>query len=576
MSTHVTALTLVLSIANSVITMAADSNGQMAATATALATPAAVPTLWGTAYQQGHQNAGCTSYGHRLVTADCNLDLIADHVTVQTADRSVLAYIKVGTVLGQRAAAGDRLGVQWTLGTKTYEKYLTAQPGDTTTSLAKRLIASMQGGAVAAAVAAAGSGFADGDVVSLALPEGAYCPDLPQFKLAVDRGAVVAAAPLAVGGSKVEGGSCVTDPMPSKPLPVTGGRGSGLTLRVAWGWTDLAAALWAHKDAHGFGQKLTGNYRADYHGVAADWIDFDMPGDTAILVCPGTGIACPTPSRTPLAFQTSSQDIGPYHALVRQPTGRDPHRGDQQGGYRIIGPSTAASLGNVGYAQFQALSGAIASLTATQAAAARPCPCTITVAGWAGHIPHVSPGMLIGDVTLNQAIAAGAKITAITPRGHDTAITFAGKIAAPGVAAGDLIDVIDGSNAVGIAQILAADGGSGNYPPFPQLSCGGVLGGCWTYAARSSGSNAGGDGSVGRGNFNAIAFYANGNLAIDGAGALHPAKTTVAALPTCNGAREGTIYAVTDASAPSWNAPLSGGGGAMVLAMCNGAAWTAH
>lgn len=54
------------------------------------------------------------------------------------------------------------------------------------------------------------------------------------------------------------------------------------------------------------------------------------------------------------------------------------------------------------------------------------------------------------------------------------------------------------------------------------------------------------------------------------------ASSTVAGLPTCNAGAEGSIAYVTDASAPSYNATLSGGGAVKTLAMCNGANWTAH
>jgi hypothetical protein len=51
---------------------------------------------------------------------------------------------------------------------------------------------------------------------------------------------------------------------------------------------------------------------------------------------------------------------------------------------------------------------------------------------------------------------------------------------------------------------------------------------------------------------------------------------TVSTLPTCNAHAEGTIAYVTDASSPSYNAPLTGGSSNRTLALCNGSAWTAH
>jgi len=49
---------------------------------------------------------------------------------------------------------------------------------------------------------------------------------------------------------------------------------------------------------------------------------------------------------------------------------------------------------------------------------------------------------------------------------------------------------------------------------------------------------------------------------------------TVSALPACNAAEEGLLTAVTDASAATFNAVLSGGGKHHVLGYCNGTNWT--
>ncbi|CAB4149634.1 Parallel beta-helix repeat [uncultured Caudovirales phage] len=51
---------------------------------------------------------------------------------------------------------------------------------------------------------------------------------------------------------------------------------------------------------------------------------------------------------------------------------------------------------------------------------------------------------------------------------------------------------------------------------------------------------------------------------------------TVAALPTCNGAAKYQTAAVSDATAPTYNATLAGGGAIAVAAFCNGTAWVAH
>lgn len=51
---------------------------------------------------------------------------------------------------------------------------------------------------------------------------------------------------------------------------------------------------------------------------------------------------------------------------------------------------------------------------------------------------------------------------------------------------------------------------------------------------------------------------------------------TVATLPTCNAGTTWYVYPVSDASAPTWNGTLTGGGSTKALALCNGTNWTAH
>lgn len=51
---------------------------------------------------------------------------------------------------------------------------------------------------------------------------------------------------------------------------------------------------------------------------------------------------------------------------------------------------------------------------------------------------------------------------------------------------------------------------------------------------------------------------------------------TVATLPTCNATTVGKLLAVSDASAPAYNATLTGGGAVYTLALCNGSVWVAH
>lgn len=51
---------------------------------------------------------------------------------------------------------------------------------------------------------------------------------------------------------------------------------------------------------------------------------------------------------------------------------------------------------------------------------------------------------------------------------------------------------------------------------------------------------------------------------------------TVAGLPTCNVAAKLQRAAVTDATSPTYNGALTGGGAVVVPVFCNGTAWTSH
>jgi hypothetical protein len=52
---------------------------------------------------------------------------------------------------------------------------------------------------------------------------------------------------------------------------------------------------------------------------------------------------------------------------------------------------------------------------------------------------------------------------------------------------------------------------------------------------------------------------------------------TVATLPTCNANTKGIDnFYVTDATTPTYNAALTGGGAVIVPVFCNGTAWTSH
>jgi len=56
-------------------------------------------------------------------------------------------------------------------------------------------------------------------------------------------------------------------------------------------------------------------------------------------------------------------------------------------------------------------------------------------------------------------------------------------------------------------------------------------------------------------------------------GAIQLPSSTVAQLPLCDSYNLGILRAVTDASSPTYNGTLSGGGTSKVLAFCNGTNW---
>jgi hypothetical protein len=70
-----------------------------------------------------------------------------------------------------------------------------------------------------------------------------------------------------------------------------------------------------------------------------------------------------------------------------------------------------------------------------------------------------------------------------------------------------------------------------------------------------------------------------GTLAVTGVmssgGVLLPVST-VGALPSCVTGLKGAIRAVSDATSPTYNGTLTGGGAVSVPVYCNGSAWTAH
>lgn len=72
------------------------------------------------------------------------------------------------------------------------------------------------------------------------------------------------------------------------------------------------------------------------------------------------------------------------------------------------------------------------------------------------------------------------------------------------------------------------------------------------------------------------------NLVLAGGGSVNTQfaqfspSQSVSALPTCNSGNAGKVALVGDALTPTWNGTLTGGGAVLVLALCNGANWTAH
>jgi hypothetical protein len=51
---------------------------------------------------------------------------------------------------------------------------------------------------------------------------------------------------------------------------------------------------------------------------------------------------------------------------------------------------------------------------------------------------------------------------------------------------------------------------------------------------------------------------------------------TIATMPLCNSSTAGLLIAVTDASSPTYNGPLLGGGNITVPIFCNGTSWSTH
>ena len=168
-----------------------------------------------------------------------------------------------------------------------------------------------------------------------------------------------------------------------------------------------------------------------------------------------------------------------------------------------------------------------------------------------GGIAFGTNGTLVNGVTVQGAPTANIPIVAAT--GSDAVIPLA--IRSKGHAAiylqGDGVTGFEvGALAGGVNYLEAVTGTAGNPP---QLS------------AQGSDTNIG----------IALKPQGTGVVSVGGSGSQLP-SFTVSTLPSCVAGLAGTIAYVTDATAPSYNATLAGGGAVKTLALCNGSAWTAH
>jgi hypothetical protein len=98
-----------------------------------------------------------------------------------------------------------------------------------------------------------------------------------------------------------------------------------------------------------------------------------------------------------------------------------------------------------------------------------------------------------------------------------------------------------------------------------------ILGGWTTCDSTGSCASTAGDGGF------AVANAVTAGTTVTGAAGLKlPTAVNVSALPACNSPEKGVMLQVNDASAPTYNATVSGGGGVSIPVYCNGANWTAH
>jgi hypothetical protein len=106
------------------------------------------------------------------------------------------------------------------------------------------------------------------------------------------------------------------------------------------------------------------------------------------------------------------------------------------------------------------------------------------------------------------------------------------------------------------------------------------------YSLKGCGATNGFGALVAKGNGSTILGNDNGNYVTvnngtlvtlsAGVGMQLAPTVTVASLPTCNTAEKGTLLEVSDATAPTYNAALTGGGAVIVPVFCNGTSWVSH
>jgi len=134
------------------------------------------------------------------------------------------------------------------------------------------------------------------------------------------------------------------------------------------------------------------------------------------------------------------------------------------------------------------------------------------------------------------------------------------------------------SNAAPISGTLQGTAGSGTNIAGADLN---IAGGQGTGTGTSGGMQikaaaAGTSGSSANALSNYFRVDSTGATIQNGALIFKTTPYTVSTLPTCNSTTAWYVYPVSDASSPTWNGTLSGGGSTKVLALCNGSNWVAQ